>query len=91
MNDALIAEAEIGEEARNFLEGNLGKCLIGMAMQEVAMAQEALETVDPEDKKTITQLQNHAWRGRKFGEWLRELVQNGDNAMMAFKQQQEGE
>lgn len=88
MNDELIAEAELGEEARNFLAGDLGKWMTGCAEQEVRSAQEALETADPNDEKVIRELQNKAWRGRRFSEWLTELVSRGESAMAAFKQQQ---
>jgi hypothetical protein len=86
--DELIAEAEMGREASAFLEGNLGQFLIGCAAQEVMAAQEALEKVDPEDMKAVRALQNKAWLGRKFREWLEELVSKGKNAEDAFKQQQ---
>lgn len=87
--DELIAEAEIGEEARKFLEGDLGKCLLGMAQQEIAVAQEKLEIVDPKDEKSITALQNHAKVGRWFEQWLMELVDRGNAAMQVYKQSQE--
>ena len=85
----LIAAAELGEEARAFLESDLGKCLLGMAQQEVAMAQEALEKVDPVKVLEITKLQNHARVGRWFEQWLYELLDKGESALEVFKQQQE--
>ena len=88
MNDELIAEAELGEEARKFLAGDLGKWMIGCAEQEVQAAMEALETADPDNAKVIRDLQNKAWRGRRFSEWLAELVSRGEGAIAAFKQQQ---
>jgi hypothetical protein len=88
MNDELIAEAELGDEARKFLDGDLGKWLVGCAEQEVQAAQEALETADPNNEKAIRDLQNKAWRGRRFKEWLAELVSRGEGAIAAFKQQQ---
>lgn len=88
--DELIAEAEIGEQAKAFLESDLGKVLLGMAQQEVQMAQEGLETVDPMNLIAIRELQNKAWLGRRFEEWLGYLITRGEQAKTIFKQQ-EGE
>ena len=88
-NEELIAEAEMGEEARKFLAGDLGKCLVGLAHQEVELAQEALETVSPTDTEAIRDLQFKARFGRQFEGWLRSLVADGDNAIQVFKQSQE--
>lgn len=89
MDDELIAEAEIGDEARKFVESDLGKTLLGMAQQEVVMAQEALETVDPSDTKKITHLQNQAQNGRNFEKWLTELVSKGEQALILWKQERD--
>lgn len=83
--DELLAEAELGEEARRFVEGQLGTCLIGMARQEAEAAKERLASVDPEDKKQITQLQNQVWLGRQFEAWLAELITKGNEALEVFK------
>jgi hypothetical protein len=86
----LIAEAEIGDEARKFVESDLGKTLLGMAQQEVLQAQEALETVDPTDTKKITYLQNQAKTARNFEQWLGELIVKGENALTVWRQQNNG-
>ena len=83
---ALIAEAEIGDEARRFTESELGKTLLGMADQEIRAAQEELETVDPTDTKRITALQNQAKTGRHFKDWLTELIDRGNSALEAWRQ-----
>ena len=88
-NDELIASAELGEEARKFLESDLGRCLTGMAMQEVEGARERLGVIDPSDEKGITVLQNHVKVGLWFEQWLAELVDRGNAAMQVFKQSQE--
>lgn len=89
MNEELIAEAEIGDAARAFMESDLGRCLVGMALQEVQAAQEALETVNPTDVLAIERLQNQAKLGRQFEQWLKELVQRGENALVTWRQQNE--
>ncbi len=89
MNEELIAAAELGEEARNFLASDLGKCILGMAQQEVALAQVAMETVNPTDAVAIVALQNQAKLARWFEQWLLELLDKGESALEVFKQTQE--
>lgn len=74
----------MGEDARAFLESNLGRCLLGMAQQEILAAQQELECVDPTDTKKVCELQNKAWRSRQFEAWLRELVANGESAVALY-------
>ena len=87
MNETLIAEAEIGEEARVFLESDLGKCVLGMAEQEVLLAREMLEQVNPEDTKSIRELQNTIWKAKSFKNWLFELMDRGDAALKIYIQE----
>ena len=89
--DELIARAEIGDEGRRFLESDLGKTMLGLALQEVQTAQEALEKVSPSDIKKIMDLQQQARMGRKFEEWLTYLIADGEEAMNVWKQQQENQ
>lgn len=86
--DELIATAELGDEAKRFLESDLGKVMLGLAQQEVELAQEDLEEVEPTDTAEIRKLQNQAKVGRWFEKWLRELLADGEAALSAFKQQQ---
>lgn len=86
MSDELIAEALIGEEAKKFRESDLGRTVLGMAEQELKEAQLALENVNPTDERAITALQNKAWRARQFGQWLDELITNGENALGLWRQ-----
>ena len=87
--DLLIAQAELGKDAREFLEGDLGKCLLGFARQEVELAKEKLCTVKAGDIEAVQALQNEAALGVRFERWLVELVQEGDDAIKVLKQQQE--
>ena len=87
--DELIASAELGEEAKKFLEGDLGRVLVGLAQQEIDLAHEALETADPVDTEAIRGLQNKIKVGRWFTEWLNQLVAEGEQAIHVYKQQQE--
>lgn len=83
--DALVAEAEIGDEARKFIESELGKTLLGMAEQEIAMAQEKLETIDPTATEEIRGLQNQAKVARHFQQWITELISKGENAITVWR------
>lgn len=86
--DELIAQAELGDEAKKFLESDLGKVMLGLAEQEAELAREELETVNPNDVAAVTKLQNQAKVARWFSRWLKELLADGEAALSAFKQQQ---
>ncbi len=88
-SDGLIAAAELGEQARKFLDSELGKVLIGLADQEVQLAQELLGEVNPTDTGAITELQNKVKVGKWFTQWLHELVDEGDQAISVFNQQKD--
>lgn len=83
--DGLIAEAELGDEAKRFLESDLYRCIVGMAEQEVLAAQEALGHVDPTKSDDIRQFQNQIKLFKTFDLWLKQLVSQGDNAMHIFQ------
>ena len=86
--DELIAEAELGKQAKDFLESELGRCLIGMAKQDADIAKEGLANVNPTDTEAVRKLQNKVQLGMQFEQWLRTLVANGDAAINVFKQQE---
>lgn len=77
----MIAEVEIGEAARKFVESDLGKCVIGMARQDAEEARNKLALVDPNDKLKIVELQREAAFGNRFEQYLAELISRGDNAL----------
>lgn len=85
----LIAAAELGDQGRLFLKGDLGRCLIGLSEQDAQTALEELARVDAEDPKAIRKLQNDYYRAVTFKEYLVSLVAEGDNAISVFRQQQE--
>lgn len=90
MNDQLIAEALIGDEAGRFLESDLGRTVLGFLDQEKEIAKEGLASVDPEDAKKIRELQYQIWRAEQFRQWLCELRDNGNAALEAYQQQKGG-
>lgn len=87
--DELIAAAELGEESRRFLDSDLGRCILGMAAQEVTAAQKEFGKTDPTDTKAIIALQNKIWCGEHFEQWLHELLDDGESAINVFKQSQQ--
>jgi flagellar biosynthesis chaperone FliJ len=89
LNDELIATAEIGEKAKEFLESDLGKVMLGLAQQETQIAMELLGEIDPTNEKKIRDLQNQIKVGKWFTQWLTELVTDGEQAINVFKQQME--
>ena len=87
--DELIAAAELGEEAKKFLESDLGRMLIGLADQEAALALEALAITSPSETAKITELQNQVKVSRWVTQWLTELVSDGEQSIQVFKQQRD--
>lgn len=78
--DALMAEIVIGDDARRFLESELGRTVLGIAEREKQAALVALSTTDPEDTKSIRAHQTTIWRVDSFASWLAELIQHGREA-----------
>jgi hypothetical protein len=91
LSDELIAEALIGDEAKKFVESELGQVVIGMAKQEVELALEQLAIVDPEDTNKIRELQGKAKLNRMFNDYLAQLITEGENALQAYIQQKGAE
>jgi cytoplasmic iron level regulating protein YaaA (DUF328/UPF0246 family) len=87
--DELVAEAEIGDEAKRFLESDLGKTILGIAKLEAEQAVMRLRNVDPDDAKSIRQIQNEIWRAESFEEWLTQLFHNGEQAIELYRQQRD--
>lgn len=87
--DALAAEAILGDEAKKFLNGDLGRYMKGVAEQEVEEAILDLEKTDPSDMKKVWEIKNRIWRARNFSAWLLDLVQKGEEALRVYQQQQE--
>lgn len=81
----LIAEAVIGDEARQFIESELGRTMLGIADQEIENARLAMEMVDPHDHKAVMKLQNEIALGRRFKGWLIELLNRGENALEVYR------
>lgn len=83
----LVAEAELGEEARKFMQSDLYRVMVGLAQQEVDSAIDELQRVSPKDTEKIIELQLKIRFGRNFEAWLKDLVEDGDNAIAIFQQE----
>ena len=84
-----FVEAALGRDAREFLESDLGRYMIGCAQQEYADAMIHLKTVAWWRRRKIIELQNRAWRAESFLVWLRDLVIKGKAAELALEDGEE--
>ena len=89
-DDDLIDASEIGEEAKKFLEGDLGKTLVARAQSLTEAALMQFRNVDPHDAKAIMKLQNQIAFGESFEGWLKDLIHIGENAFEVWKQNNDG-
>ena len=89
--DALKAEVLIGDDAKTFIESELGRTILGMAEQDVERALVVLDGADPADTKAMAIIQNRIWRARSFKAWLIELINNGEQALEVIHGQTRGE
>lgn len=84
--EALFAEAMLGEEAITFLNSDLGRVLRGYALQEIEEAKSALLKTPAWRKRKIQQLQFRAAVAGQFLEFVREVVARGDMAHQGLEQ-----
>ena len=87
----LVAEVDLGNQARDFLRSDLGRHLMGCLNQEIILAQEELASVWPWRKRRIQQLQNRIWRSQFFLSWLRDLILSGKSADGALNEAEHGD
>lgn len=76
----MLAEVYMGEEARRFIQSDLGQYIIGRVEIEEREALEKLASVSPWRRRRISDLQNQLWRVRSFNAWLNDLIVSGENA-----------
>lgn len=85
--DALKAEAILGDDAKTFIESDVGRFLIGAAKQEIDALHEKLEKVYPADYLAIDEMQEKIRKYRQFEIWLGELITKGAEALEAYREQ----
>jgi len=76
----LVAEVDLGQQAREFAESELGRYVVGCAHQEIADAHRALKTCAAWRRRRIQELQNRIWRAESLLLWLRDLIEAGRSA-----------
>lgn len=87
----LVAEVDLGLQAKDFIHSELGRHLVGCLQQEMILAQEELEGVWPWRKRRIQDLQNRIWRAKFMLNWLRDLILSGKSADGALQEGEHGE
>lgn len=78
--EALFAEALLGQEAIDFLNSDLGRVMRGYALQKREEAKEALLTTPAWRRRRIQTLQFQAAVADQFLAFVREVVVRGDVA-----------
>lgn len=86
---ALLAEHDMGEQAKKFMQSDIGRFMLARAVEEEREAVESLATVWPWRWRRILQLQNKVWRARQFKEWLAELLVRGEQAQQQLEAPEE--
>jgi hypothetical protein len=87
----LVAEVDLGMQARDFLHSDLGRHLVGCLHQEVLLSQEELNKVWPWRRRRIQDLQNRIWRAQFMLSWLRDLILSGKAADGALQEVEHGD
>lgn len=87
----LVAEVDLGDQAREFLRSDLGRHLVGCLHQEILIAQEQLNKTASWRRRRIQDLQNRVWRAQFMLAWLRELILSGKSADGALKEVDHGD
>ena len=80
----LVAEVDLGNQAKDFLSSDLGRHLIGCLKQEIVDAQESLAATSPWRFFKVQELQNRIWGSKFMLSWLRELLVAGKTAQSAL-------
>lgn len=78
--DALMEQVKFGIEVESFQNSSIGQYLIKRAADEITVAREKLDDVDPEDAKAIRKLQNDIYCAKSFLAWLKWAIEDGLSA-----------
>jgi hypothetical protein len=78
-----FAQAKLGIDVYDFLNGTTGRYLHGCAKQEVEAYRDALEECNPHSlfgRRKIARLQKKAEAARMFMRWCSDAIQEGNSA-----------
>ena len=84
----LVAEVDLGSQAREFLQSEIGHYLTGCVQQEIAEANLALGKVAPWRRRRIQELQNRRWRAESLLSWLCDLLVSAQSATSALEERE---
>mgnify|MGYP001615720246 FL=1 len=87
--DDLKAVAELGEDAKVFLESDLGKSLLAAAEADALEAMEHLGATAPDDTKEIVRWQIELKAARKVREKIEQFIGLGDEALSQWSMKNE--
>ncbi len=82
----LIAFVDIGLEAEQFMQSDMGLYLRGRALKESDEASAALKNVSPKDEEKIIELQIMAKVAEKALVWIAEAIVEGQQAEVQIHQ-----
>lgn len=85
----LFAQADLGEQAREFLTTDLGKYLAGCAEQQINDCSRELLKVCPTNTDKIQLLQSKAQTASNFLVWINEAIDMGSVAYQQITQTEE--
>ena len=87
----LRAEYEIGQAADAFWHSELGKYILGCAEQDTDAAMAKYKDVDPEDAKSIRELQNEVDGPARALNWLNGAIIRGRESLHNLEQMADAE
>jgi hypothetical protein len=84
--DPLFGQARLGQEAEEFLTGNLGKHLQERAERDIEQAYMALSECDPFDSARVAHLQLKIRAARAGVQWIAETINQGRVAEQSLRE-----
>ena len=91
INDPLVKSAVLGSQVEQFLEGDIGKYLVGRAESEATEAMDMLKRTAPWRKSRIQQLQNAILTAENFQKWLGQAYSEGLHSLHTIEGDTENE
>ena len=76
----LIAQVDIGDQAKRFFESDLGRFLTGRSMQDTEEAVAELKYANPQDGDKIAELQMRIQVSEAALKWLAAAIVEGEQA-----------
>jgi hypothetical protein len=86
--ETLLAEAQIGQEAEDWINSQIGQYVVGCANQEINDCMEQLKWVDPDDSKLIRDLQLRIASRELAVRWIMEIIDRGNDAFQMLNTEQ---